>query len=376
MCDAFADADAAGGPFEVVLCGPPTLSTGGVRTRTSLMLTLQQLHYILLVSETRNFGKAARKAGVSQSAISQTIAAAEKKAGVSRFIRDKHGVTITEAGRLVSDRAEAILNDVAEVGAQIEAQRTARSGRVRFGIAPIPASIVLVPALTQYVRRFPGVHPEFTVEFWETLLPKLLTGDISFFIAGRYTMLDDRRLTRRSLFREPLVIAARPGHPLAAGSAVDPSDLVRYPLISHREPREIGDVIRRRLRDASELEMMRGNFPAAQVHDLRPYFSIVERPQLPDAERAHDVPRHAGSRPFRRDSDPRNRHGNLDRYRDPDSAPTLACSGCNDRNHRVDRRRPASVVKVSRRSCRNSGRRTNHRRPSRSIQRPPAGVPG
>ena len=73
-------------------------------------MNLNQLEYFISVAETLNFTKAAAKCFISQTAMTQQIRSLEKTVGVPLFIRDKHHVELTAAGRVYLNEARIILH--------------------------------------------------------------------------------------------------------------------------------------------------------------------------------------------------------------------------------------------------------------------------
>ncbi len=61
-------------------------------------MELQQLRYVLAVSETANFTRAAEQCHVVQSALSHQIAALERELGLTLFARTSRRVQLTPAG--------------------------------------------------------------------------------------------------------------------------------------------------------------------------------------------------------------------------------------------------------------------------------------
>lgn len=88
------------------------------------MLEDQRLKVFEAVARERSFTQAARKLGLTQSAVSQCIADLEKKAGVRLFERQRGAVTLTSPGetfRLFSNRILKNYEDLNVVFADYEA---------------------------------------------------------------------------------------------------------------------------------------------------------------------------------------------------------------------------------------------------------------
>lgn len=71
---------------------------GGTLTQSDLRL----LRCYVAVSEERHFGRAARRLGLGQPAVSRTIRTLERQIGVPLLVRSKsRGVELTPAGQIV-----------------------------------------------------------------------------------------------------------------------------------------------------------------------------------------------------------------------------------------------------------------------------------
>lgn len=73
-------------------------------------MELHHIRYFVAIAEELNFTKAAQKLFVTQSALSQQIAALEKEFGVKLFVRSQKGLQLSEAGRTFYRDAKQILS--------------------------------------------------------------------------------------------------------------------------------------------------------------------------------------------------------------------------------------------------------------------------
>ena len=74
-------------------------------------MELGQLKTLCMVGETANFTRAARRLGLTQSAVSHQIKMLEDELGEPLFIRVKRGVLVSEAGKVALEYATRILED-------------------------------------------------------------------------------------------------------------------------------------------------------------------------------------------------------------------------------------------------------------------------
>src|SRR5580692_2596944 len=96
-------------------------------------LSLRQLAYVVSLSETLNFTRAAERCFVTQSTLSAGIRELEQTLGVVLFERDRQSVKVTPMGRDLIERARSLLSQALDlVNAAQEAGRPLQ-GTVTLG---------------------------------------------------------------------------------------------------------------------------------------------------------------------------------------------------------------------------------------------------
>src|SRR5262245_6812449 len=129
---------------------------------------ISQLRYFLKVADCANFTRAGEELGISQPALSRSIAKLEEEIGQPVFQRQTRNVVLTDAGRLLQSRAEQILGLVDDTLAEISDD--GESGRIRVGAIPTIAPFFLPSVL----RRFRDLRPRANVIVLEETTDKLL----------------------------------------------------------------------------------------------------------------------------------------------------------------------------------------------------------
>jgi len=172
---------------------------------------LRHLQALRAVAATGSFGRAAEALGFTQSAVSQQIGALERALGQSMFDRPggSRPVQLTEAGELLLERSEEILDRLSVTLADLDQLRRGERGRIRIGTFQ-SASEHLVPRILGRLRaERPHVEADLhESEDVEDLQRRLLSGrlEISFLVGGVADFHEDLEVIE--LFSEPYMVLA------------------------------------------------------------------------------------------------------------------------------------------------------------------------
>jgi DNA-binding transcriptional LysR family regulator len=108
------------------------------------------------------FTRAAKRLGVSSSALSHAIRGLEERIGVRLLARTTRSVAPTDAGEQLLARLGPALGDIRGALAQVSGLRDQPAGRVRLVVSPLAATLVLAPKLGQFARAYPDVILDVT----------------------------------------------------------------------------------------------------------------------------------------------------------------------------------------------------------------------
>src|SRR3954469_5058819 len=125
---------------------------------------LNVLSAFMAIAEERSFTKAAKRLGVSQSALSHAIRGLEEEIGVRLLARTTRSVAPTEAGDELLRALRPALTDVRAALGKLPEMRGRPAGRVRLIVSPLAASSVLGPKLGEFARTYPDVVLDVTTE--------------------------------------------------------------------------------------------------------------------------------------------------------------------------------------------------------------------
>jgi DNA-binding transcriptional LysR family regulator len=125
---------------------------------------LNVLSAFLVVAEERSFTRAAKRLGVSQSALSHAIRGLEEQIGVRLLARTTRSVATTDAGDELLAHLRPALADIRGALDKISGLRDKPAGRVRLVVSPLAATTVLAPKLGQFARDYPDVVLDVTTD--------------------------------------------------------------------------------------------------------------------------------------------------------------------------------------------------------------------
>jgi DNA-binding transcriptional LysR family regulator len=180
------------------------------------MLDVRRLRVLREVAARGTIAAAARSLAYTPSALSQQLTALEREAGVALLDRGGGRVALTEAGRGLVRRTEAILDDLEAAEAELEATASEVGGTVRVACFPSAARALLAPALAGLRSRHPLLDARLEELEPEASLPALRMGEVDVAIShenARHPARIEPRLQREELFEEPLLVALPAGHP-------------------------------------------------------------------------------------------------------------------------------------------------------------------
>jgi DNA-binding MarR family transcriptional regulator len=118
---------------------------------------LSVMSAFLAVADERSFTKAAKRLGVTQSALSHAIRGLEEQVGVRLLARTTRSVAPTEAGEQLLAELRPALTGIRGALDRIGGLRDTPRGRVRLLVPRLAAMSVLGPKLAVFARTYPDV---------------------------------------------------------------------------------------------------------------------------------------------------------------------------------------------------------------------------
>ncbi len=183
-------------------------------------VTVRQLRAFLMVAEERSFTKAAQRLHVTQSALTAAIKGLETEVGLRLFDRTTRVVEPTVFGRRFTAVAERLLEDLTRSIDDLRAAAARQHGLAVIGATATTISYLLVPALADLARQYPGIRVRLTEELTESAVESVRNGDIDLALTTLERPGTD--IEALPIFRDRFELVCAPGHPLATESTALP----------------------------------------------------------------------------------------------------------------------------------------------------------
>jgi LysR family pca operon transcriptional activator len=219
-------------------------------------IKLRHIRTFLDIAAEGALSPVARRQGLSQPALSRTLAELEGLLGVALFRRERRRLVLTDAGALFRHHATPGLQALEAAAAAL---RPAAGNAIRVGILPTAATRLF----PRVAVRFRALQPDTVLKI-ETgphayLMGLLRDGAIGLMVGRMPDPQDMPGLSFAHLYEEDVVLVARAGHPQAARPVAD--ILSAVPVILPPE----GALIRRRVNDYLAVLGLPGLRPAVET---------------------------------------------------------------------------------------------------------------
>jgi DNA-binding transcriptional LysR family regulator len=191
---------------------------------------LAELNVFLTVARERSFSRAAQKLFRTQPAVSISVRRLEEWVGEPLFARGARAGELTDAGKLLVDYAERMLNLRQETKRALDDLRAGSRGELSLGVNE--SSIhALLPVLVRYRRLYPDVRLAVRRTFSRDIPSELLNHRLDLGVVS--FVPQEQQLAAVKIFRDELAFVVSPRHRLAKRGRVEIADLGNEVFVAH-----------------------------------------------------------------------------------------------------------------------------------------------
>ena len=189
---------------------------------------LDGIRHLVLAVETGSFAAAARRLGVTPSAVSRSVAQLERQLGVALLARTTRSLRLTHDGQAFHDRCVRALQELDEACDALAHAKRRPSGLLRVETASHLGRAIVGPSLPRFLDRHPDVRVHLVLR--DQLVDPVVEGVD---VMVRIGPLADSSLIARKLGASRIVRCASPAYLKKHGRPKTPADLARHQCLGY-----------------------------------------------------------------------------------------------------------------------------------------------
>lgn len=197
------------------------------------------------VAKNLSFTKASQELFVSQPAITKHIQELETCYQTRLFDRQGNKISLTEAGKLLLEHSERILEDYKRLEYEMHLLHNEYMGELKLGASTTLAQYVLPPLLANFIGKFPQVNLSLLNGNSRGIEAALQEHRIDLGLVEGIFRLPNLKYT--TFLQDELVAVVRTGSKLTLPDEITPEDLLHIPLVLRERGSGTLDVFERAL---------------------------------------------------------------------------------------------------------------------------------
>ncbi|MFC6668688.1 LysR family transcriptional regulator [Marinobacterium aestuariivivens] len=200
----------------------------------SRLVDTQLLNTFVTIAESSSLTDAAKRLGVTQSAVSQALKQLEEQMGAELVARRTKPVRLTAAGLVLKQNADTIIGELRRLSAAVRGAADKALVQCRLGLMTSCSEVFgskLIARLSPFIERLTlrsGLTPPLMQAFLDRDIDILVANDPLTGVEG---------LERFELFRDPVLLAVSDGHlgpgPFSLEALAQAQPLIRYGRNTH-----------------------------------------------------------------------------------------------------------------------------------------------
>lgn len=187
------------------------------------------LRYFSETAQSRSIRAASERLHVSPSAISRQIAKLEHELRAPIFDRHAQGMALTPAGEILQSKFEALMREFSRVKSHIAALQDIQAGTVDVYCFQTAIESFVAPVIHRFHVQYPNVSFNVRMSSTDEAMEALTTGAAEIGLILNPPLRDT--IASREVFRDRMVAAFAPTHPLANRKIVSLRELVEFPFV-------------------------------------------------------------------------------------------------------------------------------------------------
>ncbi|MEQ1370499.1 LysR family transcriptional regulator [Acinetobacter schindleri] len=204
-------------------------------------MDIKQLRTFITILETENLTKAAAMLNIVQPAVTRQIQMLEEELGVKLFNRSRHGMALTDDGKVLEPYARRILEDIESAKLELTANKGMIRGKVHIGVLSSISELLSTLIMKLIKEKYPEVQVKISVGYSGHLKEWLEAGDID--LALMYDATPSKLIDLTPLVKEPLFLIGSAQSTLQQNEVLELKKIEAFPLILPFHPHRLRSLI-------------------------------------------------------------------------------------------------------------------------------------
>lgn len=196
-------------------------------------MDIRTLRYFVEVVRQQSFTRAAEKLFVTQPTISKMLKNLEDELNCTLLIRDGRRLLLTDTGRVVFERGQAILGEFHQLESELSDINHLHKGILRLGIPPMVGMLMAEP-IGLFRQRYPGVELKIAEFGGLTVQQAVSNGELDLAMTA-LPVDEDSGLSTLPLFNHPLCVLTPRTEAWENVQSLSPEVLAAHPLVIYNE---------------------------------------------------------------------------------------------------------------------------------------------
>mgnify|MGYP000674910776 CR=1 FL=1 len=166
-------------------------------------MELRQLRYFVHILDLGSFTAASDLLNIAQPALSRQIKALEEELNTPLLLRHGRGVTPTDEGRALAQKAKGILEDIRQLKEEFKDRDAPLHGSIKLGLPPTVSNILATHLIERTMQGHPGINLQISSGFSGHVQDWLSRGKIDLGIAygeQKPLSVDSRPILKEKLY--------------------------------------------------------------------------------------------------------------------------------------------------------------------------------
>lgn len=199
----------------------------------SINLELYKIFYI--VAKNESISAAANNLYISQPAITMQIKKLEEQLGISLFTRTKHGVILTDEGKILFDYVKSGIESITNGENVLSNLKNLDSGIIRIGASTTVCRHVVMPYLEKFHENYPNIEIQIVNNLTSTLIKDLRNGNLDILFLNMPSNENKDLKVLPIVDVNDIFVGNKKYYDLTNGKILL-KDLINYPLIFQKLP--------------------------------------------------------------------------------------------------------------------------------------------